>query len=44
MNFRFSMLTVGKAVSFIQELGQGCCLSKIDIEDAFRLIPVAPSQ
>ena len=42
--FCLSMLTVGKVVSFIQELWQGCYFSKINIENAFRLIPVAPLQ
>ena len=35
--------TVDKAISFIQELRKGFYLSKIDIENAFRLM-VVPSQ
>ena len=32
-----------KAVELVQNLGKGCLLGKSDIESAFRLIPIAPS-
>ena len=31
------------ACTFINELGSGTLLSKIDLKDAFRLIPINPS-
>jgi len=36
-------VTIDKAIEFIQFLGQGCFLSKVDIEGAFRIIPVSPN-
>lgn len=32
-----------KAVELVQELGKGCLLGKSDIKNAFRLLPVSPS-
>lgn len=42
--FSVKYVTVDKVISFIQELGQGCYLSKINIENDFSLIPLAPLQ
>ena len=39
--FSLKYVTVDKVIFFIQELGQGCFLSKIDIENDFSLIPLA---
>jgi len=36
-------VTVDTAISYIQELGSGCLLSKIDVANAFRIIPVSPN-
>ena len=33
-----------KVISFIQEFGQGCYVSKTDIENAFRITPDVPLQ
>ena len=33
-----------RAVQQLQHLGQGCFLSKTDIADAFRIVPLHPSQ
>ena len=41
--FSLRYVTTDTAVKFIQARGPGCFLSKIDIAQAFRLIPVAPS-
>ena len=37
-------ITVDKAISAIKRFGRGAWLSKLDIEAAFRIIPVHPSQ
>ena len=36
-------IKVDNAISILQELGQGCFMSKLDIKSAFRNIPVHPS-
>jgi hypothetical protein len=35
--------TVDNAVSMIQELGRGARLAKIDLKDAYRIVPVHPA-
>ena len=35
-------VTVDKAISIIKQLGPGAWLSKVDIEEAFRIIPIHP--
>ena len=40
--FSLRYVTVDRAVEYILELGEGCYLNKIDIENAFRIIPVSP--
>ena len=42
--FPLSYVTVDKAIDSIIRLGQGSLLSKVDIAEAFRIIPVASSQ
>ena len=36
--------SIDHAVQQLQQLGQGCFLSKTDIADAFRIVPLHPSQ
>ena len=36
--------SIDNAVRQLQQLGQGCFLSKTDIADAFRIVPLHPSQ
>ena len=36
-------ITIDTAISIIQNIGQGCFMSKLDIKSAFRNIPVHPS-
>ena len=43
-DFSLSYVSVDKAIDMIMSLGRGCYLSKIDIMDAFRILPVLPSQ
>ena len=43
-DYSLSYCSVDKAYSFIDALGPGTLLSKIDLKDAFRLIPVNPSE
>ena len=43
-DFSLSYVTIDKAIDFILELGKGCFLSKVDIVDAFRIMPVSPHQ
>ena len=43
-DFSLSYVTIDKAIDFILELGKGCFLSKVDIVDAFRILPVSPEQ
>ena len=42
--FSLKYVTVDKAITFRQKWGTGCLLSKIDIAEAFRIIPVSPLQ
>ena len=43
-DFSLSYITVDNAIDYILQLGSGCWLSKVDIESAFRIVPVKPSQ
>lgn len=43
-DFSLSYVTVDKAIDFILQLGRGCFLSKVDIADAFRIVPVSRRQ
>lgn len=40
--FSLKYITVDRAIEFITTLGPGCFLSKVDIEGAFRIIPISP--
>ena len=40
--YSLSYCSVDDAYAFINHLGPGTLLSKIDLKDAFRLIPVCP--
>ncbi|XP_066911437.1 uncharacterized protein [Clytia hemisphaerica] len=40
--YSLKYVTVDRAIEFIQDLGKGCFLSKVDIEGAFRIVPVSP--
>ncbi|XP_065177334.1 uncharacterized protein LOC135807904 [Sycon ciliatum] len=42
-SFSLEYDTVDSAISYIMKLGRGCYLTKVDIRNAFRLCPVAPS-
>ena len=42
-DFSLQYITIDNAVKGILSLGQGCFLAKTDIESAFRLIPLRPS-
>ena len=42
-DFSLRYITIDNAIEGIQKLGQGCFLAKCDIESAFRLIPLRPS-
>ena len=41
-DYSLHYITVDNAISIIQNLGQGCFMSKLDIKSAFRNIPVHP--
>ena len=43
-DYSLSYCTIDDAYDFINQMGPGTLLSKIDLQDAFRLIPVHPSQ
>ena len=43
-DYSLSYCTIDDAYNFINQMGPGTLLSKIDLKDAFRLIPVHPSQ
>ena len=43
-DYSLSYCTIDDAHDFINQMGWGTLLSKIDLKDAFRLIPVHPSQ
>lgn len=43
-DYSLSYVTIDKAVDYIIDLGTGCMLNKVDIADAFRILPVTPSQ
>jgi len=40
--FSLKYVTVDRAIEYILQLGRGCFLSKVDIEGAFRIIPICP--
>ena len=40
--FSLKYVTIDRAIEFIQLLGPGCFLNKVDIEGVFRIIPVSP--
>ena len=42
-DFSLKCITIDNAIKGILSLGQGCFLAKTDIESAFRLIPLRPS-
>ena len=42
-DFSLQYITIDNAIKGILRLGQGCFLAKTDIESAFRLIPIRPS-
>ena len=42
-DFSLQYITIDNAIKRILSLGQGCFLAKTDIESAFRLIPLRPS-
>ena len=42
-DYSLSYCSIDDAYAFINELGPGTLLSKIDLKDAFRLIPINPS-
>ena len=35
--------SVDNAVQLVQELGKGCLIGKLDLKEAYRAIPVHPS-
>lgn len=41
-DFRLTYITVDTAIATIKRLGKGCLLSKVDVESAFRIVPVHP--
>ena len=43
-NYSLSYCTIDDAYDYINQMGSSTLLSKIDLQDAFRLIPVHPSQ
>ena len=42
-DYSFQYITVNNSIKAILRLGQGSYLAKTDIESAFRLIPLRPS-
>jgi len=43
-DYSLTYVTVDTAIEKILALGRGCLLTKVDVEKAFRVIPVHPSQ
>ena len=43
-DFSLSYVTVDQAIDKILSLGKGCLLTKVDVETAFRIVPVKPEQ
>ena len=41
-DYSLSYVTIDTAIQHILELGRGCFLNKVDIKDAFRIVPVHP--
>ena len=42
-SFSLQYVTVDDAISFVRSLGRGALMAKLDIRNAFRLIPVSPA-
>ena len=42
-DYSLHYITIDTAISIIQNIGQGCFMSKLDVKSAFRNIPVHPS-
>jgi hypothetical protein len=42
--YRLQYVTIDDAIEVIRKLGKGAKLIKVDVKDAFRIIPVAPEQ
>ena len=42
-DYSLHYITIHTAISIIQNIGQGCFMSKLDVKSAFRNIPVHPS-
>ena len=40
--FSLSYVTVDNAIDQVVSVGRGCLLSKVDVEAAFRIVPVSP--
>ena len=43
-DYSLHYITIDKAIAAIKRVGRGAWLSKLDIEAAFRIIPIHPSQ
>ena len=43
-DFSLQYVTINRAISHIKQLGQGCYLSKLDVDMAFRIAPVHPDE
>ena len=43
-HFRLSYVKVDDAITIIKQLGKGAWLTKLDIQDAFKIVPIMPSQ
>ena len=43
-DFTLQYVTIDHAIELIQKTGKGSLLSKVDIKDAFRILPIHPSQ
>ena len=41
-DYSLQYVTIDCVISHIKQLGQGCYLSKLDVEAAFRIVPVHP--
>ena len=42
-DYSLQYVTIDRVISHIKQLGQGCYLSKLDVEAAFRIAPVHPN-
>ena len=43
-DYSLTYISVDKAIDMILSLGKGCYLTKVDIKDAFRILPIRQSQ